>query len=264
MNDDVAQQAAGELLFEVRDGIGYVTFNRPNSRNALTFTMYERVAEICRTATDHARVLVFSGAGGRAFAAGTDISQFVDLSSAAGGLAYEARVNAVMQAIEDCEVPTIAAMHGAVTGGGATIAACCDLRIGTSSMRFGVPIARTLGNCLSIENYARLAAIIGLSRTKELLFTARLIEADEALRIGWVSELVDDEQLMGRAEELAKQIARFAPLTLRATKLALLRIRDGLDLASDDDLIASCYGSADFREGITAFLEKRPANWTGS
>ena len=253
-----------DLLFEVRDDIGYVTFNRPRTRNAMTFAMYERVAEICRTAGDVARVLVFSGAGDRAFAAGTDISQFLDLSSETGGLVYEARVNAVMQAIEDCAVPTIAAMHGAVTGGGATIAACCDLRIGAPSMRLGVPIARTLGNCLSIENYARFAAIIGLSRTKELLFTARLIEADEALRIGWVSELIDEDALLTRADELAKQIAGFAPLTLRATKLALFRIRDGQGLGSDDDLIASCYGSADFAEGIAAFLEKRPANWTGA
>jgi enoyl-CoA hydratase len=252
------------LLFEVREEIGYIVFNRPRTRNAMTFAMYERLAEICRTAEDHARVLVLRGAGDKAFAAGTDISQFLDLSSEAGGLEYEARVNGVMHAIEECKIPTIAAMHGAVTGGGAAIAACCDLRIGAPSMRFGVPIARTLGNCLSIENYARFSAIIGLARVKDLIFTTRLVDADEALRIGWLTELVDEEdQLLVRAEELAKQVAGFAPLTLRATKLALFRIRDGLNFDAGADLISLCYSSADFREGVTAFLEKRPPNWTG-
>ena len=161
----------GELLYEVRDGIGHVTFNRPQARNALTFAMYERVAEICDAAgSDPAvRVLLFTGAGEKAFAAGTDISQFRAFNSPEDALGYEERINRVLGVIEACPVPTLAAIAGACTGGGAGIAACCDMRIAATGMRFGFPIARTLGNCLSIANYARLVALLGPARVKEMI-----------------------------------------------------------------------------------------------
>jgi enoyl-CoA hydratase len=159
-------------------------------------------------------------------------------------------------------VPTIAAIAGACTGGGAGIAAACDIRIAARSMKFGYPIARTLGNCLSLENYARMAALIGAGRVMEVIFTARLIEAEEAKAIGLVSEVLEDQPaLMARARELATLLAGHAPLTLRATKEALRRIRQGR--RDDADLIASCYTSEDFREGLEAFLQKRPARWQG-
>src|SRR5205823_5557194 len=152
-----------ELLYEVRDGVGYVTFNRPQARNALTFAMYERLAEICNHANEDRsiRAILITGAGDKAFAAGTDISQFRTFDKEQDALDYEARIDRVMDAIEHCRVPIIAAIHGACTGGGASIAACCDLRIGSRSMKYGFPVARTLGNCLSLNSYARLVYLVG-------------------------------------------------------------------------------------------------------
>src|SRR5213075_2352688 len=170
------------LLYEVRDGIGRITFNRPQARNSLTFGMYERLAAICEAAADDRslKVLILSGAGDKAFAAGTDINQFRAFNTPQDAIGYEARIDRVLTTLEQCRVPTIAAINGACTGGGAGIAACCDLRIGTTTAKFGFPIARTLGNCLSMANYSRLAALLGPARVKDIIFTARLVEAQEA------------------------------------------------------------------------------------
>ncbi|MEQ1616692.1 MAG: enoyl-CoA hydratase-related protein, partial [Hyphomicrobiaceae bacterium] len=141
--------AASHILYEIREGIGIVTLNRPAQRNALTFEMYARLAEICRTIPDDGsvRALIITGAGDKAFAAGTDISLFRDFTSPEQGIAYEAKADAHFTAIEACPVPTIAAMTGACTGGGAGIAVCCDLRLASADLKYGFPIARTLGNC---------------------------------------------------------------------------------------------------------------------
>ncbi len=255
-----------ELLYEVRDGIGRITFNRPQARNALTFAMYERLAEICQEAgADPAiRALLLTGAGEKAFAAGTDISQFRAFSTPEDALGYEARIDRVLGALEACPKPTVAAIAGACTGGGAGIAACCDLRIGAATMRYGFPIARTLGNCLSASNYTRLVALIGPSRTKEIIFTSRLIEANEAHAIGLVSEVLPDHAaLLARAGELTQLVASQAPLTLRATKEAVRRIKERMGPEEAHDLILMCYMSQDFREGMDAFLAKRKPVWRG-
>ncbi len=255
-----------DILYEVRQGIGYVTFNRPQARNALTFAMYERLAEICTLAGDDRSIkaLLLTGAGDKAFAAGTDISQFRAFDKPQDALDYEARIDRVLGALERCRVPTIAAINGACTGGGAGIAVCCDLRIAAGNARFGFPVARTLGNCLSSGNYARLAALIGPARVKDMIFRARLIEAPEALAIGLVGEVVEEPAaLLARAEELARLVAGHAPLTLQATKEALLRLRPAMPPGSADDLILMCYMSEDFREGMEAFLGKRAPNWKG-
>ena len=255
-----------ELLYEVRDGIGRITFNRPQARNALTFAMYERLAEICQEAgADPAiRALLLTGAGEKAFAAGTDISQFRAFSTPEDALGYEARIDRVLGALEACPKPTVAAIAGACTGGGAGIAACCDLRIGAATMRYGFPIARTLGNCLSASNYTRLVALIGPARTKEIIFTSRLIEANEAHAIGLVSEVLPDHAaLLARAGELTQLVASQAPLTLRATKEAVRRIKERMGPEEAHDLILMCYMSQDFREGMDAFLAKRKPVWRG-
>ena len=257
---------ADELLYELADGIATVTFNRPHARNALTFTMYERLAGICEAANgDPAiKVLVITGAGDKAFAAGTDISQFRAFDKPQDALDYEARIDRVLGALERCRVPTIAAIQGACTGGGAGIAVCCDLRIAAGNARFGFPVARTLGNCLSTGNYARLAALLGPARVKDMIFRARLVEAPEALAIGLVSEVVADPAgLMPRARELTQLVAGHAPLTLQATKEALLRLRPTMPAGSGEDLILKCYMSQDFREGMEAFLNKRAPRWQG-
>src|SRR5579859_378154 len=255
-----------ELLYEIEDGIGRVTFNRPAQRNAFTFAMYERLAEVCAEIETDERVkaLILTGAGDKAFAAGTDISQFHSVKTPEDALAYEARIDRVLGALERCRVPTIAAIVGACTGGGAGIAAACDLRIAAVGAKFGFPIARTLGNCLSTGNYARLAALIGPARVKEIIFLARLVDAEEAKAIGLVSEVLDNQQaLMARAREIATIVAGHAPLTLRATKEALRRHKDKALVDEEQDLILSCYMSEDFREGMDAFLSKRPPVWKG-
>ena len=253
-----------ELLWEVAGGIGRITFNRPAQRNALTWAMYDGlVAAIERADADASlRALVITGAGPKAFAAGTDIGQFRAFSTPADAIAYEQRIDRVLTVLEACRVPTIAAISGACTGGGAAIAACCDLRIAAEGARFGFPIARTLGNCLSMANLARLSALIGAARIKEMIFTARLLEADEAQRIGLVSEVVPPEALAARADALAGTVAGLAPLTLRSTKMSLRKLQTGV--VEDEELILMCYDSADFREGMEAFLAKRPPAWRGA
>jgi enoyl-CoA hydratase len=262
MNDTATLEA--DLLYEVRDGIGRITFNRPQARNSLTFGMYEQLAEICAGAGKDSslKVLILTGAGDKAFASGTDINQFRAFKTPQDAIDYESRIDRILGALEQCQVPTIAAINGVSAGGGAGIAACCDLRIGTKTAKFGFPIARTLGNCLSMSNLSRLSALIGAARLKEIIFTARLIEAEEAARLGLLNEVVDDlSALERRAGELARLIAGHAPLTLRSTKQALLRMQP--KVREDEDLILMCYQSRDFREGMDAFLNKRQPQWTG-
>jgi enoyl-CoA hydratase/carnithine racemase len=255
-----------ELLYSMEGEVGVVTFNRPAAHNALTFAMYDRLGEICAGLSDAGpvRVLVVTGAGGRAFGAGTDIGLFRDFRSGADGLAYEARMEAMFQRLERCPVPTIAAIPGICTGGAAVIAAACDLRIATRNLRFGFPIARTLANCLSATNIARVALLTGVGRAMDMLLTTRLMEAEEALAIGLVNEVLDTpEALMARARSLARQMAGQAPLTMRAGKEVVRRMREKFAAVEDRDLIELCYGSSDFREGLDAFLAKRPPKFEG-
>jgi enoyl-CoA hydratase/carnithine racemase len=261
-----AADVGEDILYEVRDGVAYVTFNRPQARNAFTFAMYERLAEICAFADEDRSIkaMLLTGAGGKSFAAGTDINQFRAFKTSEDALNYESRVDRVLGALERCRVPTIAAIAGACTGGGAGIAGCCDIRIAASNARFGVPIARTLGNCMSMSNFSRFAALIGPGRVKDMIFTARLIEAPEAKAIGLVNEVVEDPaNLMARAEEVTRMIAGNAPLTLQATKEALRRLQPRLSREQGEDLLLMCYMSEDFREGMDAFLNKRQPNWQG-
>jgi enoyl-CoA hydratase len=265
MDQDLAAQEE-DLLFTLEDGIGRIIFNRPQARNAFTFAMYERLAEICERAnTDRSiKVLLLRGAGDKAFAAGTDINQFRAFKTPQDAIDYENRIDRVLGPLERCRVPTIAAITGACTGGGAGIAASCDLRIGTRTTRIGFPIARTLGNCLSMSNVSRLAALIGPARVKDLIYTARLVEAEEAASVGLLTEIVDDlAALDKRADEVARLVAGNAPLTLSATKQALSRLQKRLTRDEGEDLILMCYQSQDFREGLDAFLSKRTPHWRG-
>ncbi|MGY4288684.1 enoyl-CoA hydratase [Bradyrhizobium sp. LM2.7] len=264
MDQQVA--ATGDLVFERNGDIGRIVFNRPQARNAFTFAMYERLADICQQANeDHSiKVLVLRGAGDKAFASGTDINQFREFKTPQDAIDYENRIDRVLAVLEQCRVPTIAAINGFCTGGGAGIAAACDLRIGTTSTKIGFPIARTLGNCLSMSNVSRLTALIGAARVKDLIFTARLVEATEAARVGLLTEVVEDiAALDRRADEVARLLAGHAPLTLNATKQAVARLQRRLTREEGEDLILMCYTSEDFREGLDAFLTKRAPQWRG-
>ncbi|WP_212523489.1 enoyl-CoA hydratase/isomerase family protein [Actibacterium sp. MT2.3-13A] len=254
-----------DLTHEIRGRTLWIAFNRPAARNALTFGMYEALADLCRNVPTDGSLgaVVIHGAGGKAFAAGTDMTQFRAFETARDALDYEARIEEVLTAIEKCPLPTLAAIHGACTGGGASIASVCDLRIASSALKFGFPIARTLGNCLAARNLARLSALLGEGRVREMIFTARLMGAEEAQAAGLVSEVLEDEAaLIARAEELAGQLGEMAPLTLRATKEAMRRNR-AATAGADADLIEMCYMSEDFRHGMEAFLAKKKPDWRG-
>ncbi|HEX2341784.1 MAG TPA: enoyl-CoA hydratase [Vicinamibacterales bacterium] len=255
---------SSNALFEIDGPIATLTFNRPQARNALTWDMYGALVDACERAdTDAAvRVLVVRGAG-EAFAAGTDIEQFKDFDAAAG-VAYERRLDAIIDRVEQVRRATIAQIHGPAAGGGFAIALACDFRICGRSARFGVPIARTLGNCLSVANCARAMDLVGPAALKELLLTGRFLEAQEALAIGLASRVVPDDALAEEVRSLAAELATRAPLTIETTKAMLQRLRDHRRPAPVDDLVARCYGSADFREGVTSFLAKRPPRWTGA
>jgi len=255
-----------EILTERRGRVLWITFNRPQARNALKFTMYERLGTLCDEidADTDLRAVVLTGAGERAFVSGTDISEFDALETPEDALNYERTMGSALDRLEAVKIPLIAAVRGACTGAGMAIASVCDLRIATPISRFGFPIARTLGNCLSVANYARLVDTVGTTAVKEMVYLATLIDAHRAYELGFLNEVLPQEDgLLARAAEIAETIAGNAPLTIKATKEALRRIaREGRG-ADDRDLIVACYTSADFREGMTAFFEKRRANWTG-
>src|ERR1700710_331896 len=259
-------QATEHLLYTVDDGIARLTFNRPQARNALTFAMYEKMAAICESvnADRSIKAMILTGTGEKAFASGTDISQFRAFKTAQDALDYEERIDRVLGALEQVRVPTIAAIAGACTGGGAGIAACCGIRIGTQGTRIGFSIARTLGHRLLRSNISRLVSLIGPRRTKDLIFKALLVEAPEALALGLLNEIVPDvETLQRRADETATLVAGHAPITMETAKEAVLRLRRTLSREEGRDLILRAYMSEDFREGMDAFLNKRTPNWKG-
>jgi len=255
---------SSNVAWDISGSVGSLTFTRPHARNALTWDMYEALERACAQANadDGLRALIIRGSGG-AFAAGTDIAQFAGFASGEDGLAYEERLERVIDTLERVTVPTIAEVDGAAVGGGCLLALACDLRVCSPRARFGIPVARTLGNCLSMANTVRLVDLIGPARLRDLMLTGRLVEATEALALGFVSEIVEPEALGPRVTTLAAELANRAPSTVRATKALLTRLREFRTppRGSSDDLIAECYGSDDFREGVAAFNGGRPPRW---
>jgi enoyl-CoA hydratase len=255
-----------DIIIERNEGIVEVKFNRPELRNALTFAMYEAVYDLCVEATENKeiKVIVFAGVDVSAFASGTDIGLLQGIKDARGGIEYEERIERVVGMLERCRVPTIAAIAGACTGGGAALATACDLRIGAKNMKFGYPMAKTLGNCLSLPNSARLIFLIGPGRFKELLLTARLMGAEEAYATGLISEIMHEPaDVLPRARELAVSIARNAPLTIWAAKEAVRRLQAQLQSVDFTDVIEKSYASEDFRLGVESFIKKEKAKWQG-
>ena len=254
-----------DLLYERRGAIALLTFNRPGARNAMTWAMYEGLVDACEhvDADDRVRVFVLRGAGDKAFVAGTDISQFKTFTTPRHAIDYEKSQNRNVGRLELVKKPTIAMIRGFAVGGGASIALACDLRIAATDAKIGVPIAKTLGNTLSMTTLARIASYVGPARTKELLFTARLIDADEGKAAGVFNEVVDPERLEARTLEVAEQIASNAPLTIRSVKEGVRRLMEHARVDEAEDLILMAYESEDFKEGVDAFLNKRPPRWKG-
>jgi enoyl-CoA hydratase len=255
---------AGTVHLQVAGAVARVTFDRPAARNAMTWVMYEQLQAICeRLRADPAvRVVRFQGAGGAAFVAGTDIAQFQSFTSGENGVAYERHIDACMALVESLPMPTVAVVEGWAIGGGLAIATACDFRIATPGTRFGVPIARTLGNCLSAANVARLVAAVGRPRAERLLLLAELLDAEEALAAGYLLQVVAPEELEAAAAKLCERLAVLAPVTQQVSKETLNRLLHR-DLPDTEDLIRRCYGSQDFREGVRAFVEKRSPGWQG-
>ena len=256
------------VLFSAEPPLAFLTFNRPEAHNALTWEMYQGLLDACEAvdADPAIRVLVLRGAGGRAFAAGTDIAQFAGFRTEQDGVDYETRIDAAVDRLERVRCATIAQLQGIAMGGGCVIALACDLRVCTPDARVGVPIARTLGNCLSLANCARLVDLIGPARFKDLIFAARLLDGTELASLGLAVRVVAAGEIDAAVRELATTIASHAPLTIATTKEMVRRIQATRRPRAEEahDLIGKCYTSADFREGVEAFLAKRPPHWTGA
>lgn len=256
-----------DLLVEHHDAVMVITINRPHARNAMTEPMYDRLEQLFDELkeNDSVRAVVITGAGGKAFASGTDLAELQKIRSPEQAMAYEKRGARLMRLLADCPLPTLAAIDGACVGGGLAIAAACDLRVAAANAKIGMPIARTTGNCLSLASCRLLASLVGPSRVKRMIYTAELWDAEQAERYGFVDDRITDPEAraLPRALEMAQQIAGHAPLTIRATKTALNLLRDGGDPEREQAFIEEVYGSQDFAEGVAAFLEKRKPVWQG-
>ncbi|GAA5032899.1 enoyl-CoA hydratase [Actinopolymorpha pittospori] len=256
---------AGDTLRIERDGaVLRVTFNRPARRNAMTWAMYDGLMDACTRVEDdpEIRVLVLRGAGGEAFVAGTDIEQFGEFVGGAAGVEYERRMSGMLDRLAGVRVPTVAVVTGYCIGAGLALAASCDLRIASHGSRFGVPIARTVGNCLSAATVALLVDHLGPGRTLDLLLRARLLDTDEAAAAGFLTEVCAQDEVDATANALVERLLGHAPLTMWAAKEAVRRIR-AARVPDDSDLIHRVYDSADFRAGVRAFVAKERPTWTG-
>ena len=256
-----------ETIFTIEPPFAILTFNRPEARNAMTWAMYDALVAACEQvdADPRVRVFILRGAGGKAFVSGTDISQFQKFSEPTDAIDYEKRIGVVLGRLERVAKPTITQVEGFATGAGCGIVATCDLSIATTESAIGIPIARTLGNCASSGTFARIVNLIGPARAKEMIFTGRLIPAPEAVSIGLINRAVPRESIEAEVMTIAREIASNAPLTIRATKEMTRRMMEARRPAEGDaDLIEMCYMSADFKEGVTAFLAKRKPQWTGA
>jgi enoyl-CoA hydratase/carnithine racemase len=253
-----------ELQVRYEDGVLTVVFDRPEARNAMTFAMYEGLHAACERADadDDVKVLVLTGAG-KAFVAGTDITQFASFTTGQDGIEYELGISRVVDRLEDVTVPTVAVVRGACVGGGLALAAACDLRVASVSGRFGVPIARTLGNCLSMNTVSLLVSQLGPARSLDLLLRARLLTAQEAHTAGFISELADDDESLDEvASSVVQPLLAHAPLTMWAAKQAVTRLRRAT-LPGGDDFVARTFGSDDFHRGVQSFSAKERPVWQG-
>lgn len=263
----MSDMSQGQVGCRIDQGVAWVGFNRPESRNAMTWTMYDSLERLCRELEADPQVVavVFHGCGGKAFVAGTDIKQFADFDGGEAGVNYERRIDQVIAGLENMRKPTIAMLEGFCVGGGAAIALACDFRYCTPSLKFGVPIAETLGNCLSVTNVSRLMDLLGIARTKEVLMAAELIEATEAASIGLVSDVFAADAIRQEVACKAQAFAGRAPLTVQATKEVINRVLAHRRTTADasDDWVRACYGSRDFKAAVNRFVSKTPFEWTG-
>ncbi len=252
-----------EVRLELRNHVAYITFDHVAARNAMTVGMYQSLKSICEDLAKNpkAKVAILRGAGGKSFVSGSDIAQFSSFTSGEDGISYEEGIDQYLAPLATLPIPTIAVIDGMAVGGGLAIASCCDFRISTPDARFGVPIAKTLGNCLSAGNVAWLMAHLGINIVKRMLLLAELVTAPELLKQGYLLATYPAENLEAEANQLAERLMKLAPITQKSTKLTLARLIKN-NLPGCSDLIRECYGSEDFKNGVAAFLDGRPPVWT--
>lgn len=255
----------GRVALAIEGPIARVSFDRPGAHNAVTWAMYDQLSAICERLQndDSVKVAVFRGEGGKSFVSGTDIGQLGEIADGAGGLAYEARIDAWIGRLERLPQPTIALIDGWAVGGGLALAAACDFRLATADAKFGAPIARTIGNCYSPANTKRLLVAFGAPRAKRILMLGEMIGAEEAKSCGFVLEIVEANALQERTAQLVTRLLENAPLTVRASKEMIWRISHGEIQDDGADLIAAVYGSEDFRTGLRTFKAKTKPTWRG-
>ncbi len=255
---------SGTVRFVVEDNVAHVWFDRPEARNAMTFAMYEELEAACTAVRNDpsVRVAVFRGVGGQAFVAGTDIKQFLAFRGPEDGVAYEQRIDTIVDAVETLPVPTVAVVEGYAMGGGFALASACDLRLITPDATFGYPIARTVGNCLSMANIARLVCHFGPALARKILLLAEVVDAKTALSVHFTLEAVEKDHLDARLHDLCAQLKRHAPLTMRASKEAIRRLMLA-GVPDGRDIIEMVYSSNDFRHGVESFLAKARPTWAG-
>jgi enoyl-CoA hydratase/carnithine racemase len=256
---------AAAVTISVSGAIAKLRISNPGKRNAFTWGMYEQLRAACQqvNADPTIRVAVVHGDTADGFAAGTDITQFVDFRSEEEGLAYEDHLAGILRTVAEVSVPTIAMVHGDAIGGGLAVAAMCDIIVAEQGARFGAPVARTLGNCLPIAVVHRLRSRLGIGIATSMLLTARLFKAEDLVGAGFVSQVVARADLETVVDGIAARVASEAPLTLRAFKEMGQRLDEQSAPPAADDLLALCYGSNDFQEGVSAFVQRRPPEWSG-
>jgi enoyl-CoA hydratase len=254
------------VVYEKAGNVAHIRFDNPQAFNALTSDMWLAMRDAARDVAKDPdiRVVTFRGVGGKAFVSGTDISGFAKFTGGDDGVEYENRIDDCMRAVDEIPVTTIAIVDGWAVGGGLNIASACDFRIATTDARFGSPIGRTLGNCLSALSVARIGGAVGVAIAKRMVLLGEIVSAPELQSSGFLLNVVEREELDAAVVALCTRAAENAPLTTRATKETLRRMSlDGLP--NVEDIIEQVYGSADFKRGVEAFLArtKTVPQWSG-
>jgi enoyl-CoA hydratase/carnithine racemase len=256
------------ILVEQSGGIATVVFNRPKVRNAISLAMWGEIAAITHRSSDDdsVRAILFRGAGQEAFASGADISEFREnRKDKATAVAYNATVEQATEAVRQCRKPTVAMIYGHCMGGGMAIALACDLRFAAEGARFGIPAAK-LGIVYDFDAVRQLVDLVGPAYTKDILFSARSLHAEEAFRIGLIQRLLPVAELETHTLDYLKAVAAGAPLSVRGAKAQMQAIFEGASETHRNQMQAArleVFDSEDYKEGTRAFLEKRPPLFKG-
>ncbi|QWD89911.1 enoyl-CoA hydratase/isomerase family protein [Polynucleobacter sp. MWH-Braz-FAM2G] len=264
MVDHIKEGHVAQVSLEICGNVACITFDHVAARNAMTVGMYQSLKSICGGLANNpkVRVVILRGAGGKSFVSGSDIAQFANFQDGNDGVKYEEGIDSYLTPLATLPIPTIAVIDGMAVGGGLAIASCCDFRLATPGAKFGVPIAKTLGNCLSASNVAWLVAHLGINIVKRMLLLAEMISAEDLVQQGYILAIYEQEQLHHEAQMLAERLSKLAPITQKSSKQVLARLIKH-NLPSCDDLISETYASADFKNGVASFLRGEPPVWTG-